>query len=137
MRQCFFTPRRWVVDAQRHGTLIDAIKAIVRTHTGANVVLTLFDDLPHDVWISHVCAGHADHVDFPGFHSIARSGNILNARGVEYRETRCSPHVASTVQVRRTGHAHDRNIIREAGIRLNVAARNVQEIDKATVLQRL
>lgn len=135
MRHGLFAAGGGVVHAERHTALIDAIEAIVRADTGTDLVLALFQDLAHDLRVGHVRPRHADHVHLARGDRVAGGGHVLNAGGVEHRETRRRPHLARQIEKGRRGHAHDRDIIGQPGIGFDMAFGDVQKIDQPAVLQ--
>ena len=92
MRHIFFAPCCWVVDAQSHAALIDAVKAIGGTYTGANILFAPFDNFAHDMRIGHMGARHADHIQLPGRNGVPRGCQLAltsyNGGGDNYNKYR-------------------------------------------------
>ena len=65
-----------------------------------------FGDLPGDVRIGDMGAGHADHVELAARDRVARRRDVLDARRVEGRDLRRGPHLAGEIEVRRRARAH-------------------------------
>ena len=135
MRHRLLAPGGGVVDAEGKAALIDPVEAIVGAGAGADALFLPGDDLAHQMRIGHVGAGHADEVHLAAGHRMAGGGNIGNARGMEGRQLCLRPDAAGKIQMRGTGHALNGDHVRQARIRIDMAAHHIEEVDKAAVLQ--
>ena len=120
-----------VVDAQGLVALVDAVEAVGGAHAGADRVLLAGPDLPDDVRVGDVRAGHADHVELARGDRVPGGGDVGDAGGVEHRQARGGAHLAREVEVRGRGHAHDRDDVEQRVVALDVAADDVDEVDEA------
>ncbi len=137
MRHAEFAAGRGVVDAEGRSTLVDPVQAIVGADAGSNVLLTARDDFSHDVRVGHVGPCHAHHVHLARGDRVPCSGYIRDPARVERGEVRCRPDLAGEIEMGRTRHSLDRNDVGQPGIRIDVAAYDVQEIDQPAVLEFL
>ena len=133
MRHSLFATGRGIVDTQSHATLINAIKAIVCPCARPDRFFAPLLDFAHDMRIRHMRPGHADHVQMTSRNGMARGCNVLDARCMESRHSSCPPNVASNVQMRRTGHARDRDHFGHCRICMDATSVNVQEINHTAV----
>ena len=99
------------MDAVGRSALIDAVETVVRADARADVVLTLLDDLSHDMRVGHVGARHADHVDLARGDGVARCCDVRDLRRMEdWKIGRCADF-ARKIEMRRVCHALDRDDI--------------------------
>jgi len=68
---------------------------------------------------------------------MARGRHVGDLGGVEGRKPGLTPDLAGEIEMRRVAHALHRDHVGQAGIRVDVAAHHVQEVDQATVLEPL
>src|SRR5690606_34985204 len=62
MRHGLFTTSSCVVQAERQPALINAVKAIVRTNAGADIILAPLDHLADQMGVGHMRPRHANHI---------------------------------------------------------------------------
>ena len=134
--QLELAPGGGVVDAERRAPLVDAVEAVVRADAGPDVVLPPLEDLPRR------CAGRpCARASCPPCRACPRRWRGARwrgrgSRGVEGREPGRGPDLAREVEVRGGGHALDRDHVGEAGVRVDVAAHDVEEVHEPAVPQR-
>ena len=109
---------------------IDAVEAIGGADAGADGVLASLIDLPDDVGVRDMGAGHADHVEAAFGDRVAGGRDIGDAGGVEDGHPRLGPDLAREIQARRGPHPHDGNHIQERGVGVDMAADDVEEVDE-------
>ena len=110
----------WMQSASRPS--IDAVEAIGGADAGADVLLAALGDLLHDMRIGDMGARHPHHVELALGDGVAGGGDIVDARGMEYRELRRGAHFAGEIEMRRGRHATDRNDLRQRPVMIDVAA---------------
>ena len=125
MRLFDLAPGRGVVDAISVAALVDPVEAVVRTDAGADVVLALFDDLAHDMRVGHMGAGHAHHVKLAAGDGVAGGGDIRDAAGVKGRQADLGPDAPRKIQMRRRGHALDRDDIGHGRVGVDLTANDI------------
>jgi hypothetical protein len=67
----------------------------------------------------------------PAGDGVAGGGHVGDARGVEDREAGRGAHLAGEVEMRRGGHALDRDDVGQRRVGVDVAADDVEEVDLA------
>ena len=135
MRHRQFATCGRVVDAQRLAALIDAVQTVGRADARTDIILTPLDNLPHDMRIGHVRAGHADHIQQASRHRMARCRHIGDFRGMEGRQSDLGPDATGKIQMRGVLHALHRDHIGQRRVGVDAAPNDVQEIDLTGVLQ--
>ena len=128
-------PRRGVVQTERHAALIDPVEAVVRADAGADVVFAPGDDLAHQMRVGHVRPRHADHVELAGRDGVAGGGDIGDLGRVKGRKPCRRADFASEIQMGGVLHPLDRDHIGQAGVGVDMAAHDVQEIDQPAEAQ--
>lgn len=68
---------------------------------------------------------------------MSRGRHVWNLRGMEGRELRHNAHFSCEIEMRRVRHALDRDQISETWVRVDVAANDVEVVDKAAVTKAL
>ncbi len=81
--------------------------------------------------IGDVGTRHPDHIELAGRDGVARRREVLDARGVEDRNTSRRAHLAGEVEMRRQLRAHAGNDVRERLVGVDMAAYDVDEVDLA------
>ena len=122
-----------IVDAEGLTTHVDAVEAVGGAHARPDGVLLAQLDLAHDVRISEVRPGHADHVDLALAYRVPSRCHVVDLRGMEHRQVRVFPHHAGEVEVWGRRHAVYRDDLVERGVVHDVAADDVDEVDQAFV----
>ncbi len=123
------------MDAIGRTTLIDAIQTVVGTHTGANFLFPLFDNLAHDMRVSHMRPRHTHHVELARCNRMTGCSYILNFRSMKGCHSSACTNFAREIKMWCTRHSLNGDNIRQSGIGFDMPANNVEKIDKAAFLQ--
>ena len=82
-----------------------------------------------------MAAGHRHHVELAARDRVPGGRDVGDPAGVEDRHLHLGADLAGKVQMRRRAHAGHRDHVGEAGIVVDMAADQVQEIDRAAVAE--
>ena len=85
---------------------VDRVDAIAHADARADFGFAPLGDFARDVRIGQMRARHADHVELAARNRMARGRDILDAGGVESRQSRLGAHFAREVEMRRRALAH-------------------------------
>ncbi|MCY1371066.1 hypothetical protein D9M69_581950 [compost metagenome] len=116
-------------------TLIDTIKTVIGTHTGANFLFPLFDNLAHDMRVGHMRPRHTHHIELAGRNCVTRCRHILNFRRMKGRHACARANFASKIKMRCTGHTLNGNNVRQSCIGFDMPANDVEKIDETALLE--
>src|SRR5699024_4470219 len=118
-----------IVDAGRRSRGVDGIEAHVRAHAGADVVLRLLLDLPHQIGVGQLRAGHAHEIEAPVLDGEPGGRGIGDAGGVEDGDVDGLTDPAAGLQPRGRGCAHARYRLGEFAVGADGADVEVEEVD--------
>ena len=99
-------------------------------------MFTALLDLAHNMGVSHMRAGHAHHVQQARGDGVPRGRDILDLGSMEGRHARRAPDLSGEIQMRRRGHALDRDDIRHRRIGMDTAPNDIQKIDLSCIPQQ-